>query len=202
MNLKTISSAAVTCTITLGLVLGAPAGAHAAVSAKDTVSEADIVKAVPEIAGGSFTTEKGKVIGTPGKTCGATVEQKVKSAVTIAGTSTVGFPTAAASASELSSESKAKKYLAAYTKFVKNCASFTEPSTGAVVTMQKASAPKLGQGSVAAVQTIAIGGFNTYSASVVVRVGKRIASVVVIDDAAVSSAQINALAKAAAKKLK
>ena len=201
MYRKTMTAAAAAA-LTATMILGAPTTAFAAVSAKDTLSQSDIVKAVPELDGGTFESTKAKEIAAPGSTCGSNVSVKVKSSATIAGASSVGFPVATTGAVEFASTAKAKQYLASYAKFAKNCASFTEPATGATVTMQKAKAPKVGQAAIATTQTVAISGITSYSASVVIRDGKRIAQVAVIDDAAVSSTQINALAKVAAKKLK
>ena len=65
------SSSLVSLVAAAALVVTATPGAQAAVGAKDTPSQADIVKAFPELADAQFTTDKVKKIGVPGKTCDA-----------------------------------------------------------------------------------------------------------------------------------
>lgn len=199
---RTTMTAAAAAALSAGLVLGTPTTALAAVSAKDAVSQSDFVKVLPELDGGTFKATKGKELAGPGMTCGSTSPLKVKSTVTNTGVGATGYPAVASTASELPSKAKAKSYLASYAKFVKGCSTFVEPATGASVTIQKVTAPKVGKSAIATTQTVDVGGVIAYSASVVILDGTRVAQVAVVDDAAVSSQQINALAKVAAKKLK
>jgi hypothetical protein len=184
------------------LILVPAAGAQAAVTAKDAPSQSDIVKVFPELADGTFTTDKTKQIGVPGKTCGAPETEKAKSASNTAGASATGFPVVGAGVAEVKSAAKAKGYLAAYKAYVKACSSFTEPTTGATVTASLTKAPKLGDGAVAMVQETSILGTTSYSTTVVIRDGNRMATVLVIDDAPVPASSIKKLAKVSAKKMK
>jgi hypothetical protein len=201
-TITTAATAALSTGLAIGLAIGVPTTASATVKEKDVASQGDIVKAFPELDGGTFTTTKTKKLLVPGTTCGVTSPLKVGSNVVTTGVSTTGFPAATAGATEFKTESQAKKFLRTYSKFITRCASFTEPSTGATVTIEKAKAPKLGQDRVASVQTIAFSGTTSYSATVVVRDGKRIAQVALVDDAAVSIDPLNSLAKVAVKKLR
>lgn len=188
--------------LTAALLLVPAAGAQAAVTAKDAPSQGDIVKVFPELADGSFTTDKTKQVSVPGKTCGVAGTEKATSASSTAGASAAGFPVVAAGVAEVKSAAKAKSYLKSYKAFVKACPSFTEPNSGATVTVSSTKAPKLGQESLAVAQETSVLGTVAYSSTVVIRTGKRIATVLVIDDAPVSASSINKLAKVAAKKMK
>ena len=184
------------------LVLVSAPGAQAAVSAKDAPSKGDIVKQFPELADGEFRTDKNDKVAQPGDTCGTTALAKAKSAVATTGVSATGQPVVQAGVAEVRSSGQAKTYLASYKTYVKKCATFTEPTTGATITTSLTKAPKLGQAALAIVQETSIAGATSYSTSVLVRDGKRLASVVAIDDAPIASSSINKLAKVAAKKMK
>lgn len=188
--------------LTAALLLVSAPVAQAAVGAKDAPAKGDIVKAFPEIADGEFSTDKTKKISVPGKSCEVPATTKVKSAVSTTGVSATGVPIVQASVAEAKSAAKAKAYLAAYKKYAKSCATFTEPTTGAVITTSLGKSLKLGDGSLTVTQETSISGITTYSTSVLTRDGKRVSSVVAIDDAAVSSSAIKTLAKVAAKKMK
>ena len=184
------------------LVVSGPA-AQAAVTPKDAPGKADIVKIYPELAGGEFTTEKTKKIAVPDGTCGSTTQQKATSAVSTTGLpAEPGAPIVVAGVAEVKSSGKAKSYFKAFKAFVKNCATYTEPTTGATVTLAPAKAPKLGQESLAVTQETAIAGVTGYSTSVLVRDGRRIANIVVADDAPLSTSSVKKLAKVAAKKMR
>ncbi len=206
MNLKSFSAAAATGVLTLGLVLGAPTSAEAKVKAKDAPSKADIIKAFPELDGGTFDGAKTKKISVPGKSCGTNKNQSVKSGFTNTGVSTDGTSIVVGGAAEFKSASQAKKYMKKFKKFVTKCKSFTHSETGATVVVKKVKAPKLGQDRIALVQTstVSIGGFTavSHSSSMVIRNGKRIGEVAAIDDAAISKKKVNKLAKVVAKKMK
>lgn len=184
------------------LLLASAPTAQAAVSAKDVPSQKDVVAAFPELDGGEFTTEKSKQISVPGKTCGEAASAKAKSAVSTTGASAAGFPLVVVGAAEVKSDKQAKAQLSAYKKYVKKCATFTEPTTGATVSSSLGTSFKLGDDSLTVVQETVVMGVTSYSTSVLVRDGKRISSVVAIDDAAVPTSSIKKLAKVAAKKLK
>ena len=183
------------------LLVSAPT-AQAAVTAKDAPSQKDIVKAFPELADGEFTTDKTKQISVPSKTCGKPTADEAKSVVSTTGVSATGFPVVVAGVAEVKSAAKAKSYLAAYKKYVKKCATWTEPTTGATVTSSLGKSLKLGDDSLTVVQQTSFSGVTSYSTSVLVRDGKRVGSVVAIDDAAVPTSSIKKLAKVAAKKMK
>jgi hypothetical protein len=184
------------------LLLATAPGAQAAVSAKDAPSKGDIVKQFPELADGEFRTDKTNKVAQPGDTCGTTSLKKAKSAVSTTGVSAAGQPVVQASVAEVKSSAQAKTYLASFKKFVRTCATFTEPTTGATVTTKLTKAPKLGQAALAIVQETTLSGITSHSTSVLVRDGKRLASVVAIDDAPVAEASIGKLAKVAAKKMR
>ena len=184
------------------LLLVPASAAQAAVTAKDAPSKGDIVKAFPELADGEFNTAKTKKIGAPGKTCEKPATQKVKSAVATTGVSATGQPIVVAGVAELKSAALSKAYLAKYKKYVKKCASYTDPTTGATVTMSLTKAPKLGESSLAIMQQVSLGEVTTHSSTVLIRNGKRIGSVVTLDDAPASKSSVNKLAKVTAKKMK
>ena len=171
-------------------------------TAKDAPSQKDIVASFPELADGEFTVNNEKKISVPGATCGAPTTAKASSAVSTVGVSATGYPVVIAGAAEVKSVAKAKTYFTAYRKYVKNCASYTEPTTGATVTTTLAKAPKLGQDALMVLQETSIAGTTGYSTSLLIRDGKRIASVSAIDDAPGATSAIKALAKVAAMKLK
>jgi hypothetical protein len=188
--------------LTAALLLVSAPAAQAAVGPKDAPSKGDIVKVFPELADGEFATEKTKQIAIPDSTCGASTTKKAKSAVSTTGVSAAGQPVVQVGVVEVKSSGQAKTYLAAYKKYVKKCATFTEPTTGATVTTQLTKAPKVGQASLAIVQQTSIMGITSHSSSVLVRDGKRLASIVAIDDAPISTSSMKKLAKVAAKKMK
>lgn len=176
--------------------------AQAAVSAKDAPSQGDIVKAFPELADAQFTTEKVKKIGVPGKTCEAITQVKVKSGSYTTGSSATVYPIVLASVVELKSEAKAKSYMASYEKYAKKCATYTQSDLGATVTISKGKTFRFGDESLTVASQSTFSTSTNYSTSVLTRDGKRISSVVVVDDAAVSASSIKPLAKVAAKKMK
>ncbi len=127
---------------------------------------------------------------------------KAKSAYSVSGVSAEGQPVVAAGVGELKSSATTVSYFKAYKKFVKSCASYTDAATGATVTMEMGKAPKLGQEALMITQQIAIAGVTSYTATVLVRHKKRMGSVLVIDDAPISTSGLNKLAKVTAKKMK
>jgi hypothetical protein len=184
------------------LLLASAPAAQAAVTAKDAPSKSDIVKAFPALDGGTFSTDKYKAIGVPGPDCGETSTQKASSVVTSTGVSADGLSVVVGGVSELKSRARTKAYLAGYKKYVKACESYTDPTTGATVTMQLKKAPALGEGALAVVGQTSFSGVTSYSATVLIRDGKRLATVVSVDDAQVPTSSINKLAKVTAKKMK
>jgi hypothetical protein len=184
------------------LLVSAPGAQAAAVKAKDVPSQADIVAVFPELADGQFTTDKTKQVAVPGKTCGTGSKQKARSGATTTGVSSTGTSVVVAGAAEVGSASKAKSYLAAYKTYVKKCGSFTEPTTGATITAKLGPSFKLGDGSLTVIQETTIGGVVSYSTSVLLVDGNKVASIAAVDDAAVPTSSIKKLAKVAAKKLK
>lgn len=182
------------------LLVSAPA--QAAVTAKDAPNSNDIVKAFPELAGGTFSTDKSKEVGAPSSTCGTPAKAKAQSVAATSGVSTDGTSVIVGGVAELKSVARTKAYIAGYKKYVKACASYTDPTTGAVVTMKLTAAPKLGQATLAFVQETTIMGYTSHSSTVLIRDAKRIGNVVAIDDAPVSSASVLKLSKVTAKKMK
>ena len=182
------------------LLVSAPS-AHAAVTAKDAPSQKDIVASFPELADGEFTVDKTKQISVPGSSCGAPTTAKASSAVSTVGVSADGSSVVVTGAAQVKSVAKAKGHLAAYRAYVKKCATFTDPTTGATITTALAKAPRVGQDALKVLQETSFAGITSYSTSVLIRDGKRVASVSATDDAPVSTSSINALAKVAAKKL-
>lgn len=197
------SSSIVSLVAAAALVLVGSPGAQAAVSAKDAPSQADIVKAFPELADAQFTTEKATRIGVPGKTCDAIAEVKVKSgSFTTGSSSATVYPIVLVSVVELKSEAKAKAYMASYAKYVKKCTTYTQPDTGATTTLDKGKTFRFGDDSLTVTTSSTFTTSTNYSGSVLTRDGKRISNVVVVDDAAVSAGALKPLAKLAAKKMK
>jgi hypothetical protein len=178
------------------------APAQAAVTAKDAPKQADIVKAFPQLADGQFTTDKTKQVSGPGSTCGAPQAQKVKSAVLTTGVSSAGTTIVQAGVAELASKAKAKAYVASYKKYVKKCSTFTEPTTGATITVSLGKSLKLGDASVTVEQQTTFSGTTTYTSSVVILDGKRVGNVAAIDAAAIPASAVKSLAKVTAKKMK
>jgi len=196
------SSSIVSLVAAAALVLAGSPGAQAAVSAKDAPSQADIVKAFPELADAQFTTEKATRIGVPGKTCDAISEVKVKSGRFTTGSPATVYPIVLVSVVELKSEAKAKAYMASYEKYVKKCTTYTQPDTGATTTLDKGKTFRFGDDSLTVTTSSTFTTSTNYSGSVLTRDGKRISNVVVVDDAAVSAGALKPLAKVAAKKMK
>lgn len=175
--------------------------AQAAVSVKDVPRKGDLVKAFPEMADAEFTTFTSKQSSVPGATCGMTETQKVKSLASIRGVSSAGQSYVQSTAIQATSAAKVKAYLKAYKRFAKECAAFTEPTSGAAVTTTLAKAPRLGQATLMLKQETTFAGVTTYSTTVFIGDGKRAAAVVAIDDAAIPASAIKKLAKVAAKKM-
>ena len=176
--------------------------AQAAVSAKDVPRKGDIVKAFPEMADAEFTTFTSKQISLPGDSCGSTTMQKAKSLASIRAVAPSGQPYVQSSAAEVKSATKAKGYVKAYRAYAKECASFTDPASGATISLTVLKAPRLGQSSLMLEQQTALAGAVTYSTSVLIGDGKRVAAVVAIDDAEIPSKGIKQLAKVAASKMR
>ena len=184
------------------LLVTAPAS-QAAVTAKDAPKQEDIVKAFPELADGQFTTDTVKNIGQPGKTCDAIVRVKVKSGSYTTGSSTTTvYPIVLVSAVEMKTEAKAKAYLATQKKYAKKCSTYTEPTSGSTVTVSKGRTFRYGDESLTVDTQSTFDTSTNYSSSVLTRDGKRISTVIVVDDAAVPASSIKPLAKVAATKLK
>jgi hypothetical protein len=182
------------------LVSGTPA--QAAVSAKDLPKKGDIVKAFPEMADAEFTSFTTKKNSAPGATCDTSKIVTVKRLTSIRGVSSAGAAYVQSTVVQHSSAAKVKAYLKSYKKYAKDCATFTEPTSGGTVTTTLVKAPKLGQSTVMLQQETAVAGVVSYSSTVFIGDGKRVAAVVAIDDAAIPASAINKLAKVAAKKMK
>lgn len=182
------------------LVSGTPA--QAAVSAKDLPKKGDIVTAFPEMADAEFTSFTSKQNSAPGATCDTSEIVKVKRLASIRGVSSASASYVQSTVVQHSSAAKVKAYLKSYKRYAKDCASFTEPTSGGTVTTALVKAPRLGQSSLMLTQQTAVGGVVTYSSTVFIGDGKRSAAVVAIDDAAIPASAIKKLAKVAAKKMK
>lgn len=176
--------------------------AQAAVSAKDLPKKGDIVKAFPEMADAEFTTFTGKENTRPGATCETTETVKVKKLVSVRGVSSAASAYVQSTLVEEKSAKKVTGVLKAYKRYAKDCASFTEPTSGATVTTTTGKAPKLGESSLLVNQQTSIGGLTTYATTVFIADGKRLAAVVAINDAAIPASAIKKLSKVAAKKMK
>jgi hypothetical protein len=200
MNLKSFSAATATGVLALGLVLGAPTAANAKVKAKDAPSKADIVKVFPELKGGVFASDKTKKVGIPTKTCGTNKLQKVKSAFSNTGVASSGTAVVVAGVFEFKSTAQAKSAFKKYKKYVNKCKSFKV--SGIPVTLTKDKAPKVGQDRIAMTAVTSIGSVKGYASSVIIRQGKRVASVAASNDTKVSSKKMKKIAKVAAKKMK
>lgn len=176
--------------------------AQAAVSAKDLPKKGDIVKAFPEMADAEFTSFTSKQSSVPGATCDTAEMQKVKGLASIRGVSSAGASYVQSTVIQQSSAAKVKAYLKAYKRYAKDCASFTEPTSGGTVTTTLAKAPRLGTSTVMLKQETAVAGVVSYSTTVFIGDGKRAAAVVAIDDAAIPAGAIKKLAKVTAKKMR
>ena len=176
--------------------------AQAAVSAKDIPKKGDIIKAFPEMAGAEFTTFTSRKSSRPGATCGTTEIVKVKKLVSIRAVSDAGKSYVQSTVQEASSAAKVKAALKDYKAYARDCASFTDPASGATVTTTTAKAPQLGQASLLLKQETNLGGAITYLTTIFIADGKRMAAVVAIDDAAIPASAIKKLATVTAKKMK
>lgn len=183
------------------LLVTAP-GAQAAVTGKDAPNEKDIVKAFPELAGAQFTTDKVTKIGLPGKTCEQAARAKVKSGRSTTGSSATVYPIVVTAVVEFKTEAKAKSYMASYRRYVKKCAAYTQPETGASVTVSKGKSFRFGDESLTFDSQSTFSTSTNYSGSVLTRDGKRVATVIAVDDAPVPAGTVKPLAKVAAKKMK
>lgn len=203
MNLKRLSAATATGVLTLGLALGAPASANAAVKAGDVPSKTDIVKAFPEMKDGEFTNQRLRKIDAPAAKCGTFKKVAVKSSYNTSGAvATANRATViGAGVAEFKSVKAAKAFFKSYKATVKKCKSYT--LDGVKVTQKNVSAPKVGQERLAVARVVTIEGFAPgYGADVLIRQGKRIAVLGAGDNAKISSTKMNKLAKVAAKKMK
>ncbi|CAM3174748.1 hypothetical protein NODU109028_01640 [Nocardioides dubius] len=198
MNIKRLSTVAATGALTLGLALGAPGTANAAVKAKDVPSKADIVKIFPAVKAGEFATDKSKKVTTPTTKCGTIKTVKVKSSFSTAGST--GTVTVSAGVAEFGSVAAAKKFFKQYKAVVKKCKTYTV--SGVKVTVKSAKAPKVGQERLALTQVTSYSGINSHGSTVVIRQGKRIGVAAAFDSTKVSSAKMTKLAKVTAKKMK
>lgn len=196
---KTLTAVAATGVLTLGLVAGTATTADAAVKAKDAPSKANIVKVFPALKSGQFATDKTKKAGVPAKKCGTNTAVKVKSAYTLSGATASG-PAVVSGVFEFKSKSAAKSAMKKYKKYVKKCKTFKV--SGLTVKLAKDKAPKLGQDRVAMTAVTTVGSTKAYASSVIIRHGKRVATVAASDSAKVSKKKVSKLAKVAAKKMK
>jgi hypothetical protein len=196
------TSLSVAVSLAAALVLVSAPGAQAAVSAKDVPKQGDIVKAFPEMADAEFTSFTSKQNSVPGATCDTAEIVKVKRLASIRGVSSAGASYVQSTVVQHSSAAKVKAYVTSYKKYAKDCATFTEPTSGGTVTTTLVKAPKLGQSTVMLQQETAVAGVVSYSSTVFIGDGKRAAAVVAIDDAPIPSSSINKLAKVAAKKMR
>ena len=159
------------------LVSGTPA--QAAVSAQDLPKQGDIIKAFPEMADAEFTSFTSKQNSVPGATCGTAEIVKVKRLASIRGALVRrGVLRASPPVSQYSSAAKVKAYLTSYKKYAKDCATFTEPTSGGTVMTTLVKAPELGQSTVMLQQETAVAGVVSYSSTVFIGDGKRAAAVV------------------------
>lgn len=195
---KTFTAAAAG-VLTLGLALGAPATAHAKVAAKDVPSKANIVNAVPALKNAKFASSKAKKAGVPTKKCGKNATVKVKSGYSLAGAAASGT-SAVAGVYEFKSKAAAKGAMAKYKRYVKKCKSFK--FAGFNVKLSKDKAPKVGQDRLAMTGVTNYGGTKGYASSVIIRHGKRVATVGVSSNKKVNKKNLNKLAKVAAKRMK
>ena len=197
----TRTSVSLASVLAAALLLVTTPTAQAAVTGKDAPSQGDIVKAFPELADGQFTTDKVKQIGVPGTTCEETSRTTVKSGTSTTGVSTTGYPVVLTAVVELRSVAKAKAYMASYRKYVKKCATYTQPDTGATVSVDKGTSLRFGDESLTVDLQSTFSTNTSYSTSVLIRDGKRIGNVIAVDDAAVPAVSVKQLAKVAAKKM-
>ncbi|KRF16686.1 hypothetical protein ASG90_10535 [Nocardioides sp. Soil797] len=196
---KSLTSVAATGALALGLVLGTSTTADAAVKGKDLPSKSNIVSAFPSLKGGQFAAGTAKKAGIPAKKCGTNKAVTVKSGRTLAGASASG-QSVVTGVFEFKSTSAAKGAMAKYKKYVKKCKTFTV--SGLTVKLSKDKAPKVGQDRLAMTAVTNYGGSNGYASSVIIRSGKRVATVGASDLSKVSKKKLNKLAKVAAKKMK
>ena len=137
----------------------------------------------------------------PGTTCEETSRASVKSGTSTTGVSTTGYPVVLTAVVELRSVAKAKAYMASYRKYVKKCATYTQPDTGATISVDKGTTLRFGDESLTVDLQSTFSTSTSYSTSVLIRDGKRIGNVIAVDDAAVPAATVKPLAKVAAKKM-
>ena len=172
-------------------------------SAKDPPKKGDIVKAFPEMADAEFTSFTTKKNSAPGATCDTSEIVTVKRLTSIRGVSSDrGVLRAVHGRPSTRRRPRSRRTSKSYKKYAKDCATFTEPTSGGTVTTTLVKAPKLGQSTVMLQQETAVAGVVSYSSTVFIGDGKRVAAVVAIDDAAIPASAIKQLAKVAAKKMK
>lgn len=199
MNRKRFSAVAATGVLSLGLVLGAPTTAQAAVKAKDVPSKANIVKVYPTLKKGNFATDTSKRAGVPAKKCGTNRVVKVRSSRARTGVHSSGLAVVTGVV-EFKSKSAAKSAMKKYKKYVRSCKTFK--LHGIRVKLTKNKAPRVGQDRLAMTAVTTVAGTKGYASSVIIRHGKRVATVATSDSSKVSKAKVNRLAKVAAKKMR
>lgn len=196
---KSFTSIAATSVLALGLVFSTTTAADAAVKAKDVPSKSDVVKAFPALKGGQFTTDRTKRAGVPAKKCGTYKAVKVKSARTLAGAATSG-DTVVTGVVEFKTKKAAKSAMKKYKRYVKKCRTFK--LHGFKVNLSKNKAPRLGQDRLAMTAVTNYGSVKGYASSIIIRHGKRVATVGASDTAKISKKRLNKLGKVAAKKMR
>ena len=126
----------------------------------------------------------------------------MKSGRSTTGSSATVYPIVVTAVVEFRTEAKAKGYMASYRRYVKKCAAYTQPETGASITVSKGTSFRFGDESLTFDSQSVFSTSTNYSGSVLTRDGKRVATVIAVDDAPVPAATVKPLAKVAAKKMK
>lgn len=199
MNIKRFSAVAAAGVLSLGLALGAPTTAQAAVAKKDVPTKATIVKIYPGLKGGEFSVDRSKKVSVPAKKCGTSRVVKVRSTRTVAGANSSGL-VVVTGVIEFKSKSAAKGAMSKQKRFVRKCDSFKV--NGIRTNVSRDKAPKLGQDRVAMTAVTRFSGYRGYASSVIIRHGKRIATITVADDRKVSKKKLHRLARITAKKMR
>ncbi len=169
-------------------------------TARDVPSKANIIKSFPELRGAAFASDATRKVGIPASRCGTNTVQTVRSARSIAGVGTSGKVTVISGVVEFKTLAQAKSAFKKYKAYVTRCQTFTV--SGVRVRLTRDAAPRIGQERLAMTVVSTVAGTRGYASSVIIRHGKRMATVAASDNGRIAKARLNGLAKVAAIKMR
>lgn len=189
--------------LALGLVLGAPTSAHAALTADHVLSQEQVAKVYPSVRAGTMEVEVDAFdLVAPGRSCPEVRVMKTRSTVSASVTNAAANPLVVIQAAEFRTRAAARKYLERHKRYVVRCGRYSPPSSSTRIVVKKAKAPAVGDDRLLFTEAHRSKHSVTRRAAVLVRSGRRVAEVSVHDDRrAVPLKKVRKLGKAAARNL-